>query len=1828
MSRKEIADKTLGEIRSFLDELSNGTSRYRSLHNLTEQVEHQYHGRFLIELIQNAHDALFETGIENTPQRIEIVLVEEEHSHGALYIANDGKPFTASNFSSLSNLGQSDKDPQQSIGNKGIGFRSVLEITKAPQIYSRKERHSSSFDGYCFSFQPEVIQMFEGRIQRVVEGDNHVKSPDVIGGQLLEWDDIRYDNFRKQCQLLEKDWLPQQLAFLSPYTLPIPLDTKEKISQIDDFERRGFSTVVRLPFLSDRAREVATYKLEEMNESTIIFLHRINTLRLVCNGVETSYQREQTPRENDLEQGFEVQISNGKSGSKEYSELYSRYWLWKRTVGGIGNIEERDAIRSAVVDLPGKWPDVDEATVEMAILVSDVPEDGVLNIYLPTQVPSGCAAHFSAPFFGDMSRTDIDFEKPFNLLLLKSIANKAADVVLRSLSGRGKTEAASIVDILAPSDTEEGRLWWGVVEKAFSSRGVEIENQDIVLSDEGWNSLIYTRLLPELYTENVITAELLRSEATYPIFIQLIQNREARIKQLFSAVGISPEATPLDNAATVEAIAKKLHESQETANWSGFWGEVESLLGPEIVLLEGRNVLLGTDNQLHASNEQCSVFFRPRSSGADNEVIAEGGVDDIPENLRAYVAFLSDAIQVHVPRAKGGLQNTKIHAYLSSGLVETYGVERIFSSVLVKATPKLPFGLTHHNSTLCRDILQWGLRLLSVSQGSMDEPIRLLSRLPVPCIGGWYPIGETSFGPGWPEKNGAQLDAFLRNGRTNECNAALERLLLPPDHSLWDGMGLPSLALLEKAGVFNGIRLIPLNGKDWWDDFKIAPWTGVNLPKLCPPGFSEDTWFAYRELIQETESPRYASEFLYELQTFYIVPGFEKLESFDDLVRELFMELLLTSIPSWEMRWPTWNRMTIRKIRGEAHFYSPVSPLALALKETAWLQSDVDNKKIRFRPADRWYIPSPALIGGLHQFSHLMPVPASVASTLRKNPLIVISMTKLGMPTYDPDEETADLRLLNDLAVALDDSSIEISNISVFLGQVRTAWSLYHPDDEDMLPNNLIAQNGAELLVVNPLEENVYLPDATAAVHTGLALHSKFVVALDTKDAKRLRENFQNTYGDGVRLASELTMRPLVDGEVWKEHTDVTLLSEDIPWVASVVLSVFAFAKGQSRGAATKTFTKALDALRRSRIVWVDSLEGGLWHGDSAIARTPVPTLWLPDFNTLLAVSAARTELSLLSEALASIVDRGDIDIALKLVLGDYESAGDITDEVICASLSKLNISTDNYQEVQQRWLGDLTWNIRLTLPLILLMQPDADVAPLDEVSTGEEFKGFLQLCRLAPLDVDSVLTIVRGAEGLSSVGRKAWKILGEQAQLFRWNRVLSHLNESPVSNSQSSEEFQHYLDASHTVMRSIIRAALRHHPELGNFVELDAKLSCIKCPSEHAEHYWSIGFPEVMHEVAKELAAWHVESNIVAIVKNSESADELRNLLAELGLEPDLDPIAIHADNRKMFFRTLEQVQKIAIAWCIREAADAGIWEESNDFFEVQLTEDFSGTAFIDIWDEAMCFTILRKINQEHAHEELWTTLRVSSNVHDMIERLGISDADLTEAHGNLEHRKKKRELLKKTVEVCGSDFVNTEGELANLWDHILEAIEDNDVAEVNLTSVEELKDQATTKKRKKRNKVPTSKKKSKGRMSQSTKDLIGLAGEIHGYRALLKVYGKDAIGPHSWISENSRHKYPENSTNDGFGCDFIVHNNGKDHYIEVKATQGEDEAFELGSSEVELAIDSANRRKKEFIILHVLDALSENPKFRLLPNPYDRKHREKYQFEEAGLRVRYETK
>ena len=241
------------------------------------------------------------------------------------------------------------------------------------------------------------------------------------------------------------------------------------------------------------------------------------------------------------------------------------------------------------------------------------------------------------------------------------------------------------------------------------------------------------------------------------------------------------------------------------------------------------------------------------------------------------------------------------------------------------------------------------------------------------------------------------------------------------------------------------------------------------------------------------------------------------------------------------------------------------------------------------------------------------------------------------------------------------------------------------------------------------------------------------------------------------------------------------------------------------------------------------------------------------------------------------------------------------------------------------------------------------------------------------------------------------------------------------------------------------------------------------------------------------------------------------------------------------------------------------------------------------------------------------------------------FSDAEVVDTISNadttiVEEIKNKAEKTKRVVSVCGKNFDNTEDNLSQLFNHIEGEIHDNCMPDIDLTDIAKLNEI----KEKTRKKAGLSKKerlsKPKGRMSQAMKNLVGLAGEIHAYRVLRNKYGSTIVNPSSWISENSTFKFPGNSVSDAYGCDFKIKHKKKTYFIEVKATQGDEEVFELGLSEIRRAVEVANRRKEKFIIFHITDALSDSPEFRFLPNPYDKKYSKLYRFFEAGLKIKFE--
>lgn len=119
-----------GEVRRIENVFVTSPMHLISAYRIEKKYAAEYRGQELLELLQNADDA--STG-DSTANRVVVVLDEE-----GLCFANSGKPFSRKGIQSLM---VSDNSPKRYgearfIGNKGLGFRSILSWTECPFIFS------------------------------------------------------------------------------------------------------------------------------------------------------------------------------------------------------------------------------------------------------------------------------------------------------------------------------------------------------------------------------------------------------------------------------------------------------------------------------------------------------------------------------------------------------------------------------------------------------------------------------------------------------------------------------------------------------------------------------------------------------------------------------------------------------------------------------------------------------------------------------------------------------------------------------------------------------------------------------------------------------------------------------------------------------------------------------------------------------------------------------------------------------------------------------------------------------------------------------------------------------------------------------------------------------------------------------------------------------------------------------------------------------------------------------------------------------------------------------------------------------------------------------------------------------------------------------------------------------------------------------------------------------------------------------------------------------------------------------------------------------------
>lgn len=140
--------------------------RMVSDYNGERQNVNDYNGRQILELIQNADD-----------EKATDIFIKLDTSSKALLIANSGKPFSEAGYKSLMLSNLSSKTKERFIGNKGLGFRSIINWSES--ITVRSNALDATFSGSI------TRQLFENSFDN--ETKKSIRESRGFAGNAIPW---------------------------------------------------------------------------------------------------------------------------------------------------------------------------------------------------------------------------------------------------------------------------------------------------------------------------------------------------------------------------------------------------------------------------------------------------------------------------------------------------------------------------------------------------------------------------------------------------------------------------------------------------------------------------------------------------------------------------------------------------------------------------------------------------------------------------------------------------------------------------------------------------------------------------------------------------------------------------------------------------------------------------------------------------------------------------------------------------------------------------------------------------------------------------------------------------------------------------------------------------------------------------------------------------------------------------------------------------------------------------------------------------------------------------------------------------------------------------------------------------------------------------------------------------------------------------------------------------------------------------------------------------------------------------------------------------------
>lgn len=737
-ARDQILDKARNVVKGYAASRGHWNPA-SSLTALLRQMQREYEDRFLYELIQNAYDA----HPADAEGEIAILLDEREGDNSVLYVANGGEPFATSNFEAICELAQSNKAPDQSIGNKGVGFKSVLQVCTWPEIYSRTVPGSETFDGFCFEFaRPDAYDT-------LCDGD-----PDLA-------------------EALRQD--------VAPYFLPVPIDHLPPTVQ--RFADQGFATVIRLRLDSPAARDVASERLERLTSETVplhLFLPRLRRLEIVRQGTEA--------------RAVATLVRDAMTVDDPLEDPDQRYEFVDLDVQGEWFVSHRrvsakamsaaltESIEAKELDAAwGKWSE--DTWVSVAVRRDGHPIEPRMYTYLPMEgeAEAPLHGHLHAPFSTKLARTAVSESVALNGRLLDHAARAATAAVVTFAADEEVLPPTALVDLLAWDERHHER-----VTQSFSAADVDMESAQVVpihALPDGRTRGGFDTTFTWLYDAGLLRPEVITRDAGVELVDSSIAGerlgRLERYCEAFFGSGFVPDADERVEWVA-SAAAAMLEREAAPRTWDRFYGDLATILVDDPDALRGHRILLGDDNELHAPPsdsedlDQPLVFFPPARERSDDDEAVEGDFDlTPPAGLRKRLVLLNEDLRWN--RQEGRTRRaTPARRFLQDNKL----VRRFDTIDLLEHTERAL--ASSSSTTLAREALAFAFRLFASARSIRDEDLRRMN-LRVPCGGKWIPASEALFSAGWRTELASDLAELIeRGGAVSAELAELESKLLDP----------------------------------------------------------------------------------------------------------------------------------------------------------------------------------------------------------------------------------------------------------------------------------------------------------------------------------------------------------------------------------------------------------------------------------------------------------------------------------------------------------------------------------------------------------------------------------------------------------------------------------------------------------------------------------------------------------------------------------------------------------------------------------------------------------------------------------------------------------------------------------------------------------------------------------------------------------------------------------------------------------------------------------------------------------------------------------------